>query len=94
MKASAAQAPQQYFSCHTSIFTPSTLGRLRNSGRPKTTMRIKRMIIETDLASNECHFENCIHFEDQVCKDRESREYCIEIALAVLNVERETDGDK
>ena len=52
------------------------------------------MIIETDLASNECHFENCIHFEDRVCKDRESREYCIEIALAVLNVERETDGDK
>jgi hypothetical protein len=51
------------------------------------------MLIETDLASNECHFENCIHFEDGMCKDRESREYCIEIALVVLCAE-ETNGDK
>lgn len=53
------------------------------------------MRIETDLTSNECHFENCIHFEDRECKDRESREYCIEIALAVLCADEteKTDGD-
>ncbi len=55
------------------------------------------MIIETDLKSNECHFENCIHFEDRMCRDRESREYCIEIALAVLcadDTEKSDNGNK
>ncbi len=55
------------------------------------------MRIEADLASMKCHFENCIHYEEGICRDKESREYCIEIALAVLcadETKEEQNGDK
>lgn len=55
------------------------------------------MTIEANLASMECHFENCIHYEEGICRDKESREYCIEIALAVLcadETKRQKDGNK
>ena len=42
------------------------------------------MTIEYDPNSMECHFENCIYFDAGICTDRESREYCLEIALKTL----------
>ncbi len=55
------------------------------------------MLINVDLASMECHFENCRYYENGMCLDKESREYCIEIALATLCADKtkeEQNGDK
>lgn len=46
------------------------------------------MQIEVDLGSMECHFENCIYYDSGMCTDKESREYCLEIALKTLCAEQ------
>ena len=55
------------------------------------------MLNRTEIPERECHFENCIHYADRECLDLESRQYCIEMSLAMLcldETKEEQNGDK
>lgn len=44
----------------------------------------------------ECHFENCINYEDGRCQDSEMRKVCIDMSEKILCQDevRKQDGDK
>lgn len=42
------------------------------------------MLNENEENINRCDFKDCIHYEDGICLSEEAREYCLEIAYAVL----------
>lgn len=78
------------------IFIPSRAVTL-SCGCPIVKQGVREMLINVDLTSMECHFENCRYYENGMCLDKESREYCIEIALATLCADKtkeEQNGDK
>ena len=52
------------------------------------------MEIRTEIPERECHFENCVHYADRECLDLESRQYCLEIAFAVLCVDKEPEIER
>ena len=37
-----------------------------------------------NLKSNNCHYPECIHYEEGKCLDDDARKNCLEFALAVL----------
>lgn len=43
--------------------------------------------------SNNCHFKECRNYEDGECLNEQDREYCLEIARAVLCIDEEEDHD-
>ena len=52
------------------------------------------MQIKIDLKGNNCHFEQCRHYEDGKCLSDEARKDCLDIALAVLCINDEVANEK
>nr|DAI88273.1 MAG TPA: hypothetical protein [Caudoviricetes sp.] len=47
------------------------------------------MKVDIDLQSNKCNFPECQEYEDGVCTSEEHRKDCLDIALAVLCLDKE-----
>lgn len=52
------------------------------------------MQIEVDLKRNNCHYEQCRHYEDGMCLNDKARRDCLDIALAVLCIEDKFDVER
>ena len=51
-----------------------------------------KLNVKVDLNDKHCNFVNCVHYENGVCRNKESRKDCVEIAMAVLCInEDESD---
>lgn len=51
------------------------------------------MRVDIDIKNNKCRFEQCRHFSDGECLSDEARKDCIDIALAVLCLDKEVDNE-
>ena len=44
----------------------------------------RKMQGKINLKSNKCNFKECRNYEDGQCLNEKDREFCLEVALAVL----------
>ena len=47
------------------------------------------MTVEIDVKSNRCNFPECRHYVNGECTSEEHRKDCLEIAIAVLCLDKE-----
>lgn len=53
-----------------------------------------KLNIRIDTADNKCQYENCVNYDDGICLSEESRKDCLEIALAVLCINKENEIER
>ena len=51
------------------------------------------MLVNIDIKSNKCNFEQCRYFDAGVCLNDEARKDCVEIATAVLCINDEVTNE-
>lgn len=49
------------------------------------------MLFKIEINDNKCHFEQCRHYEAGECLSEEARRDCLEIASAVLCLDKEPE---
>lgn len=52
------------------------------------------MRIKVDLKGNSCQFEQCVNYYEGICLNDQARKDCLDIALAVLCVNKEVANEK
>ena len=51
--------------------------------------------IKGENEMEECHFENCVNYDEGICQDSEMRKVCVEMSLEILcQDEVKLDGNK
>lgn len=51
------------------------------------------MRVDIDIKNNRCDFEQCVHHYDGICINNQARKDCLEIALAVLCINKEVTDE-
>lgn len=52
------------------------------------------MLVDVSIGEDRCNYEFCRHFENGKCRSADARKECLEIAIAVLCIDKDKEDEQ